>query len=70
MYKTYIENELIIKKIKVNKFIQNLITKYNIKYLDFEKNSDFTIKDFSNDDHLNAKGAEKYSIIIDSIINN
>ncbi len=70
LYKTYIENELIIKKIKVNKFIQNLITKYNIKYLDFEKNSDFTIKDFSNDDHLNAKGAEKYSIIIDSIINN
>lgn len=68
MYKTYIENEVVSKKIRVDTFIQNLILNYNINYFNFEKSSKFNLKDFSNDDHLNAKGAEKYSKIIDSII--
>jgi hypothetical protein len=68
MYKTYVENEVISKKIRVDTFIQNLILNYNINYFNFEKSSKFKLKDFSNDDHLNAKGAEKYSKIIDSII--
>jgi hypothetical protein len=59
---------LVSKKIRVDTFIENLILNYNFQYFNFEKSSKFNLKDFSNDDHLNAKGAEKYSKIIDSII--
>ncbi len=34
---------------------------------DFENHSLFNLEDFNNDDHVDAKEAEKYSIIIDSI---
>lgn len=68
LFKTYIDNQVAIKKIRVNKFIETINSKYNIKYFNFENDNRFNLKDYSNDDHLNAKGAEKYSILIDSII--
>ncbi len=68
LYKTYIENKILTKDQKVKKYIQELVNQENIKYFDFENDSRFGLKDFSNDDHLNAKGAEKYSKLIDSII--
>lgn len=69
VYKTYIDNQVSLKKRRVNKFIQNTIITYKTKYFDFEKSHQFDLKDFSNDDHLNVNGAEKYSKIVDSIIN-
>lgn len=69
VYKTYIDNELVLKKRRVDKFIQNIIFTYKVPYFNFEKNCQFNLRDFSNDDHLNANGAEKYSKIVDSIIN-
>lgn len=69
VYKTYFKNELTYKKKRVDEFIQKIISQHNVQYYDFENSSRFNIKDFSNDDHLNAKGAVKFSVIIDSILN-
>ena len=68
LYKTYIENKIPMKDQKVKNYIQKLITNEKINYYNFENTSRFELYDFSNDDHLNAKGAEKYSKLIDSII--
>ncbi|WP_297514481.1 hypothetical protein [Flavobacterium sp.] len=68
LYKTYIENKIPQKDQKVKNYIQKLITDEKINYYNFENTSRFVLYDFSNDDHLNAKGAEKYSKLIDSII--
>lgn len=69
LYKTYIQQKIKAKDQKVKNYIQQLIASENIKYYNFENSSHFKLEDFSNDDHLNAKGAEKYSRLIDSIIN-
>jgi hypothetical protein len=69
VYKTYFKNESSYKKKRFDEFIQNIISKYKVKHFNFENSSRFNIKDFSNDDHLNANGALKFSIIIDSILN-
>lgn len=69
LYKTYCDAKIKSKDIKVKKYIAFLKSKYNIKYYDFEKNPKFTLNYFSNDDHINAKGAAIYSKLLDSIIN-
>lgn len=68
-YYTYVENEIPTKKEKVKTFIDYLTKKYKVKHLDFESDARFHLKDFSNDDHLNADGAKKYSEILSKEIN-
>lgn len=50
--------------------ISNLIHKFGIQYYDFSNSKRFNLKDFKNDNHLNPNGAKKFTIIIDSIVNN
>ncbi len=50
-------------------FIQKMKKKYNLVYLNSLNDSRFKKTDFYNNDHLNIIGAEKYSKIIDSLIN-
>ncbi|MBP7563521.1 MAG: hypothetical protein KA886_06995 [Candidatus Cloacimonetes bacterium] len=50
------------KALNNEKFINNLCEKYqHISYLDFSKDSRFTLEDFYDVDHLNLQGSEKLS---------
>jgi hypothetical protein len=70
LHQTYIENEIPKKAQKVYLYINKLTKKYHLNYLNFERDIRFHLKDFSNEDHLNANGAEKYSKLLDAKINN
>ena len=69
LYPTYIENKISKKEARFKNYIQELISKYSINYHNFENSNQFKVTDFSNEDHLNDVGAEKYTKIMDSIIN-
>jgi hypothetical protein len=69
-YYTFRENEIPEKREKVRNYINYLTKNYAVEYYDFESNDKFYLNDFSNDDHLNANGAEKYSKLLDAKINN
>ncbi len=57
------------KNIQYNlEFIQKMKRKYNLVYLNSLNDSAFNVSDFYNNDHLNKKGAEKYTKKIDSLI--
>jgi hypothetical protein len=45
---------------------ENLCKKYNIEFLDYSINHDFIKDEFFNPDHLNKKGAARFSRILDS----
>jgi hypothetical protein len=45
---------------------ENLCKKYNIEFLDYSINHDFIKDEFFNPDHLNKKGATRFSRILDS----
>jgi hypothetical protein len=49
--------------------LDSLLSIGEIKVLDFETDVRFNVKDFKNDDHLNSKGAEKLSKLINEEIN-
>jgi len=68
LYVTYVKNKIPEKEIRFKNYINELIAKHHINYHNFENSKKFKITDFSNEDHLNAIGAEKYSKTIDSII--
>lgn len=68
LYKTYIEMENPKKKKRIIDFMDYLKTKYHVEYYDFSENNNFYIQDFSNDDHLNAIGAKKYSLMLNRLI--
>lgn len=68
LYHTYLDSKIPEKEKRFKAYIKELISKYNIHYYNFENSKKFTISDFSNEDHLNAIGAEKYSKTIDSIL--
>jgi len=58
------------KNIQYNiEFIQKMKRKYNLVYLNSLNDSAFNVSDFYNNDHLNKKGAEKYTKKIDSLVN-
>lgn len=69
LYPTYIQNKIPKKETRFRKYIDYLVNNYHINYYNFENTIRFKVTDFSNEDHLNAVGAEKYSKIMDSIIN-
>lgn len=43
--------------------------KIEIKYADFSKDKNFTVRDFKNDNHLNPDGAKKFTLKINELIN-
>lgn len=69
LYATYLQHENQIKKQKVVTFINYLKNKYTIDYYNFESKLPFVLKDFKDDDHLTPTAAEKYSLLINDIIN-
>jgi hypothetical protein len=50
------------------KFIKELCQKYGCYYTDYFADNRFTLADFHNNDHLNFRGAEKLSRLIDQDI--
>lgn len=67
LYSSYIHEEISQKAKRNQRFIDTLKKNFHINYLDLSKSKRFTVKDFSNEDHLNAEGAKKYSKILDSL---
>ncbi|MCT4665908.1 MAG: hypothetical protein N4A45_11805 [Flavobacteriales bacterium] len=54
-----------------NDSITNLLSnKYNIPYFDFENSNIFTWKDFNDTDHTNDLGAEKFSKLLNQVLQN
>ena len=51
-----------------DEFVRSICRKYHCDYFDYLKDSRFDISDFDNADHLNKKGAEKFSKIINEDI--
>ncbi|RAR51143.1 hypothetical protein [Flavobacterium lacus] len=69
LYKTYRDHKLVLKDSYRKKYIDSLITHSKIRYVNLEDSPLFIVKDFSNDDHLNATGAKKYSSLLNEAIN-
>lgn len=67
-YKTYFEK---INKKRWGDTLEKLgyfQTKYDIQYFNYLTDQRFSIKDFQDNDHLNSRGAEKFSTIINNEI--
>ncbi|MGQ1909308.1 hypothetical protein ACT3CE_05925 [Marinifilum sp. RC60d5] len=60
-YNKYLDKKQIKRNIED---IDNICQKYNIQYWRFNEDCRFLKKDFYNQDHLNKKGASKFSIIL------
>lgn len=68
VYKTYYDN-MNPKKEEINEDVLNKLSKnFNIRYLNYLKDSRFDSTDYANNDHLNDKGIEKYSKILNEEI--
>lgn len=62
VYNSYYKNMLKSKINRRKKFIENLQKKHpKIIFLNFENEESFNVFDFKNEDHLNPKGAEKFT---------
>ena len=48
---------------------KKIAEKYNIEYWDFEESDQFNIEDFYDMEHLNRKGALKFSTMLNDSIN-
>jgi len=59
-----------IKYQRMQENINKLVNKYHVSYFNFLKDSRFVADDFYSEDHLIDKGAEKFSKILDPIVNN
>lgn len=70
MYFTYTLSEIPAKRELNKKYIDSLVTtNSSIKFKDFEQSTKFHLKDFSNEDHLNATGATKFTKLLQHWIN-
>ncbi|WP_196895669.1 hypothetical protein [Aureivirga marina] len=70
VFKSYYKSYLKDKNERRLEFVSYLEKKYpSIVVMDFEQNPNFKVTDFKNDDHLNLKGAEKFSKIINKELN-
>jgi hypothetical protein len=49
-----------------NLITKKLCKKYNMEFMDYSINNDFIKNEFFNPDHLNKKGAARFSSILDS----
>ena len=64
VYKTYRDNYIKAKDERRWHFLDSLTLSGKVKILNFQSDNRFNVKDFKDDDHLNTKGAEKLSNII------
>jgi lysophospholipase L1-like esterase len=65
-YNKYLEKAYVDGNIKASKKIAQ---KYNVKYWSFFDSAKFTIDDFHDMEHLNRKGAVKFSSMLNDSIN-
>ena len=63
LYKTYSQYLNKTDVAENNRIIEALCNQYHLKYWDYSNDSRFLITDFANNDHLNERGAEKFSTI-------
>lgn len=69
MYHTYLTIKRIEKENHRVEYIDSLLNVHKgLIYLGYENDPRFLVTDFRNEDHLNSKGAEKFSKIMDSIL--
>ena len=61
MFSGYIALEKPEKLKRKEAYLQTLLERPSVFYLDHEKDVDFRVTDFKNDDHLNSRGAEKFT---------
>ena len=62
-YNTFLDSSIINNNLIDTK---NLCKKYNIEFWDYAYYHNFNIDEFFNPDHLNKKGAARFSSILDS----
>lgn len=71
LYRTYRENLNRLHLSSQNEFCQFFEKNYaNVKHFDFSKDPRFSEDDFYDSNHLNDRGSEKFTRILDSIMNN
>ena len=70
VYHYYYEHVDPLKYQRMQENLNQLVNKYHIPYFNFLKDAHFVTADFYNRDHLNARGVEKFSKILDLIITN
>lgn len=63
-FSSYYTNINSKKYLRMQNEIKSLSQKYNVEYHNYLKDNRFTIEDFFDSDHLNARGAEKFSNIL------
>ena len=69
VYKSYYQSYLPAKEKWRKNYIHQFIEKYPSSiFLDYEQDSRFKVTDFKNEDHLNPKGAEKFSKILNDTL--
>lgn len=64
VYKTYYQNISKKNYVIMTKSIDKIARKYSAKYFNYFYDDRFNITDFLDNDHLNEKGAKKFSIIL------
>lgn len=64
-YSKYLDNKIVNKN---DSIIKALCRKYNAKYYNYSLDKRFVKEDFYDNDHLNFIGANKFSKILDSIV--
>jgi hypothetical protein len=67
-YDTYASHIPLEASRQVQKLVNSISHNNNIPYFDFSKSKRFTLRDFKNDNHLNPNGAQKFSLIMDSLL--
>jgi len=68
-YHTYNDNVPAAAKKEVSDLVARIQKKFNVPYFDFSTSKNFNLKDFKNDSHLNPNGAKKFTVKVDSLIN-
>ena len=68
LHRAYRNQKIKDKETRRINYIDSLQRNTHILYLDYEESTLFTLRDFSNYDHLNNYGSKKYTALIDSII--
>lgn len=62
----YFDNLDEIKRQRMFKLVNDLSLKFNVRYCNYLNDRRFELSDFSDSDHLNPKGAQKMSAIINN----
>jgi hypothetical protein len=64
-YYKYVDQQKVIRN---HEMINSICKKYACSYYDFFTDSRFSISDFTDTDHLNYAGAEKFSLIVNDLL--